>query len=83
MTHGDAISLADAVTRAGFPIFLKGSSGAAYEARGDVDGTELDWEADISIKGASKALHRVRDLIRLLESRGIASSLQDEYIHAA
>jgi hypothetical protein len=84
MTHEEAIALADEVTRAGFAIFLKGASRDAYEARESVDGSRLDWEADISIKGASKSLDRIRDLIDLLERRGIASSLQeDEYIHVA
>jgi hypothetical protein len=77
------MKLAGAVTRVGFPIFLKGSSRAAYEARSKVDGTELDWEADISIKGASKSLDRLRELIELLEERDVASSLQEEYIHVA
>lgn len=84
MTHEEAIALADEVTRAGVAIFLKGASRDAYEARESVDGSRLDWEADISIKGASNSLDRIRDLIDLLERRGIASSLQeDEYIHVA
>jgi hypothetical protein len=83
MTHQEAMKLADAVTRVEFPIFLKGSSRAAYEARGSVDGTELDLEADISIKGASKSLDRLRELIELLDGRDVASSLQDEYVHVA
>jgi hypothetical protein len=82
MKHEEALALAEVVTRAGFPIFLKGSSAVAYEARERVDGSQLDWEADISIKGASKSLDRIRDLIDLLESRQVASSLQeDDYIH--
>jgi hypothetical protein len=83
MTHDQAMVLADAVTRAGFPIFLTGSSHVTQEARGRVDGTELDWEADISIKGASKSLDRLRELIDLLEDRGVAASLRDEYVHVA
>ena len=84
MKHEEAIALAEMVTRAGFPIFLKGSSATAYEARERVDGSKLDWEADISLKVASKSLDRIRELIELLERRKVASSLQeDDYIHVA
>ena len=84
MKHEEAMALAELVTRAGFPIFLKASSATAQEARERVDGSELDWEADISIKAAAKSLDRIRDLIDLLERRQVASSLQeDDYIHVA